>query len=767
MAEHISGEDQQRVPEGELTALTAATEALPLAETPTSAPTVTADTQRTPTSEEDEGVSEVDGLPEPVFSKENCYVREDVLLRHVARQTTIVKDSLSDKWSLTPTIKELSDAYEKQLFCPSVPPKRQENGTCEPNPRVNFYPTFIVPETLATYHIFFQNQRIPLSCRANRTNTDHTMQLKSGDTLPCFPTLQLVNKIFEGLGNEETVASNALREEESALVELEGDSPRLAVVKRTVSLTHFAYPAVTLPPKVMATVTGDLIVRKQRPLAAKQDEEEEEEDRPVVTDEELARWLNVSLKDNPAAQEILEERRKTMMAVCLVTLQLECMHRFFTHRDVLRKLEESLHYAFRHGYIKQASIISNVELSNIVSYLGILHENRLGQSTLHTTLKDESRRDYIRDTVYLFLIHTWQTAMGVWQQCLEPENLKELSKLLHRAKKSLWAGFDELTIAQDLADIVFPEKLLSTLQNGLPDLTSQSILHNFRSFILERSGILPAMCNALPSDFVPISYRECPPTLWAYTYLFKLANYLMFHSDIAYDVTGEGLLQCYCRCNLCTPHRCLATNNPLLSETQVIGTFEIQGPPGENQKPPLKLSAGLWTSAFLRKFVPEDYHAHKIQFYEDQSKKPNVAPSACVITQEHILAQLHDIKKAREEFLLKKGHGVYLDPHTGEELNGPTPSAAHNEGKGTGDPAAPAAAAEKAGGPGPAAGARRPGRGNGHQRAQRRRGGGGVRAGFGGARARPVPADEIIKLHQQRAGGGRDSRASPEGAKKE
>lgn len=612
------------------------------------------------------------------------YVSEDCLIRHISRQANIVKDSLADRWELEPTISALSDAYEKLLFCPKVPPKKQDNGTCEPEPRVNFYPTFVVPETLATYHIFFQNQKIPLSCRANRTQTDTIMHLYSGAPLPCFPTLQLVNKIFEGLGSEERRATNSLKDEEdnSALVELEGDSPRLAVVKRTLSLTHFAYPAITLPPKVMAAVTGSLIMKQQQPADAEAEALPEAEE-PVVSDPELARWLGLDLKREPeAAAQALEERRKIMLAVCLVTLQLECLHKFFSSEDVIKKLGESLHYAFRHGYVRQACSISNVELPNIISYLGILHENRLGQSTLHSTLKDENRRDYVRDTVFLFLVYTWQTAMGIWQQCLETDNVKELNKLLQKSKRALWTGFDELTIAQDLADIVFPPKLLHTLQAGLPDLTSQSLLHNFRSFILERSGILPAMSNALPTDFIPISYRECPPTLWAYTYLFKLANYLMFHSDIAYDRSGPGLMECYCRCNLCTPHRCLATNPALLSETQVIGTFEIQGPPSQDGQPtkgPLRLTAGLWTSAYLRKFVPEDFNAHKIAFYEDQSKKPRVTPSACVITEEKVLAQLHEIKKAREDFLLKKGHGVYLDPHTGEELNGPAPSAARNE----------------------------------------------------------------------------------------
>ncbi|YP_094042.1 100K [Bovine mastadenovirus A] len=603
------------------------------------------------------------------------YIDSDVLFKHIARQSRILKDSLADRFEVPTDALELSLAYERSLFSPSTPPKKQENGTCEPNPRINFYPTFMLPETLATYHIFFFNHKIPLSCRANRSRADEKLMLTEGDCIPDFPTTDRVPKIFEGLGSEETVASNSLEEKrDSALVELLNDSPRLAIIKRSTALTHFAYPAINMPPKVMSCVMEEMIVKKAEPVGEESTPDGPEGGAPVVSDAELAKWLGSS------DATLLEDRRKLMMAVVLVTAQLECMKRFFTSSDMIRKLGETLHYTFRHGYVKQACKISNVELPNLVSYMGILHENRLGQHVLHNTLRDEQRRDYIRDTIFLMLLYTWQTAMGVWQQCLEVENIKELSKLLRRKRRALWTGFDERTTAGDLADIIFPSKLLSTLQAGLPDFTSQSMMQNFRSFILERSGILPALCNAIPSDFVPIEYKECPPPLWAYCYLLKLANYLMFHSDVAFNMEGEGLFECYCRCNLCTPHRCLATNTALLNEVQAIGSFELQRPPNPDgsMPPTLKLTAGAWTSAYLRKFEPADYRHDQIRFYEDQSKPPKSEPSACIITQAAILAQLHDIKKEREKFLLKKGHGVYLDPKTGEELNTLEPSVSHN-----------------------------------------------------------------------------------------
>lgn len=607
--------------------------------------------------------------------EESCesatYFCDDVLLTHIKRQSIIVKDSLQERSTLPLDVGELSMAIEKALFSPRVPPKRQPNGTCEANPRLNFYPTFVVPETLATYHIFFFNHRIPQSCRANRTKADRLFALKSGASYPEYLPMSEVPKIFEGLGDE-IIAEHSVEEHEKddLLVELKGDNPRLAVVKRFSKLTHFAYPAINLPPKVMECVMGSLIMKRASPSSTVEDVDESG-GKPVVTDEELMNWLefpkDASIEEK---QKVIESRRKDMMAVVLVTTLMECMHKFFSDHTVIRKFGESIHYAFHHGYIGLASKIANIDLSNLISYMGILHENRLGQSVLHSTLEGEAKRDYIRDTIFLMLIHAWQTAMGVWQQCLEDSNVKELDKILSKKKKSLWGGFTELTIAKELSSIVMPEKLLQTLKNGLPDLVSQSMMQNFRSLILERSGILPAVSNALPSDFVPLTYKECPPPLWPYVYLLKVANYMMYHTDVSVDVKGEGLMEHYCRCNLCTPHRCLATNTALLNETQLINSFEIQGPSGDDKEAKsLKLTAGLWTSAFLRKFVPTDYHAHKILFYEDQSKEPSEVPTPCVITQSSILGQLQEIKKSREEFLLKKGHGVYLDPHTGEQLN--------------------------------------------------------------------------------------------------
>ena len=603
------------------------------------------------------------------------YLSGDVLHTHIKRQANILHEALHQEMAIPTTASELTRAYEKHLFCPVSPPPKQENGTLQPNPRLNFYPTFIVPETLATYHLFFQNQRIPFSCKANRPSANKTLALGRDDHLPCFPAVEEVQKIFEGLGPEE-ISKNALENENSHLVELAQDGPRVAVMKRNISITHFAYPAVNLPPKVMSTVMDSLIMKsvEGKSQLEEQDKEEQTEGGDVVSDEELIRWLKLKDKPEEEVRERIAERRKTVMAAVLVSVVLRSMERFFTKPEVIKKTGESLHYLFRHGYIRQACKISNVELTHLITYMGILHENRVGQSTLHNSLTGENRLDYIRDTIFLFLIYSWQTAMGVWQQCLDPNNLKDLAKLLDKHKRRLWCAESESMMATVLSEIIFPEEIVEILQKGLPDIVNQSMLQQFRDFILERSAILPAMSSALPTDFVPIHYKQCPPQLWVYTYLLHMANFFMYHNDLQTDSSGEGaLMECYCRCNLCTPHRSLAINTALLNEVQAIGTFELARPPKEDgtEQAPLKLTPGMWTNAYLRKFEEKDYYPFQIRYYEDQKHPTSKAElKACVITQAGILAQLKEIKKAREEFLLKKGRGVYLDPQTGEELSG-------------------------------------------------------------------------------------------------
>lgn len=590
---------------------------------------------------------------EELEAVQECYIPEDSLHKHIQRQSAILQHCLAGASEITPSLSEIGAAFEKALFAPNLPPGKTEQGTMEKEPKLNFYPTFMLPETLATYHIFFQNLKVPLSIRANRPGANRDLYLKTGASLPDFPTVEEVSKIYEGLGQEQ-VADHTVEKSDTVLVELRGDNPRLAVAKRQTTLTHAAYPAITLPPQVMSCILENLVIKSGS-------EQSQEGGVPVVSDELLAKWLAVSSEN----RDRLETKRKAMMGVTMVSLTLECMHRFFTAPTMIKKLAENLHYMFRHGYVEQACETSNVELTTIVSYLGMLHENRLGQSVLHKTLSGEARMDYVRDTIYLYLVYTWQSAMGVWKQCLEETNLKELAKILQKDKKALWLSEMEKVLAENLANVVFPEKLLSALQNALPDFTSQSMMQNFRSFILERSGILPALSTLLPSDFVPLKYKECPPPMWSYTYLLRLANYLMYFCDLAEDhSSSDGVLSHYCRCNLCTPHRCIATNPALANEMQLIGAFEMQGPNSQ----PFKLTPGLWTTAYLKKFEEADFFPRSISYYEDRGKA-NVEPTACVITQPAIVAQLQTIKKAREQFLLTKGHGVYLDPQTGEELN--------------------------------------------------------------------------------------------------
>ena len=589
----------------------------------------------------------------------------------------------------------LSRALEDDIFGERAMRRLQiqPNGCLDHDPKLNFYPPFVLPEALATYHLFFQNQVIPLSCRANRPDADAKLVFAQGDSLPETATLQEVPRIFDGLGSEvQPLDSKSLQkaeavdqgeESQGALIELEGDSPRLAVLKRSIRVTHAAYPALALPPKVMTALMENLIMARPEAKKDKGDDEPEPGAEPVVDDDTLARWLGLpaakqvkTLDERERREKALVERRRLLHSVVLVSVTQACLRRFFARRDMVRRIGESIHYLFKHGYVRQACRVAEVELTHLVSYMGLMHENRVGHSVLHSTLEGEARRDYIRDTLYLLLVYTWQTAMGAWQQCLDPTNVLELAKILRRKRRDLWSGFDERTISEELSRLVFPEPLLDALAQGLPDIAHQSQLHNFRSFILERSGILPAMCNALPTDFVPLYYREAPPQLWGHVFLLRLASFLMYQNDLAelpFDGESSPLLECHCRCNLCSPHRSLIHNTALLNEVQCIGSFQLQAPPtadGEQQQqPPLTLTPAVWTNAYLKKFEDDDFYHDVIRHYELQKSPQARAPlTACVITAPAIVAQLQNIAAARREFLAKKGSGVYLDPVTGDVL---------------------------------------------------------------------------------------------------
>ncbi|ACJ14520.1 100k [Murine adenovirus 3] len=607
---------------------------------------------------------EAEASKDPVSG--SSYMSAECLLTHIHRQGRILREALNadtgnSEWD--PTC--VSNLLEKSLFTRSCKDtakiQKQANGAMNPDPRLNFYPAFMVPEVLATYHPFFINHRIPISCRANRPHADKKWHLRDGAGLPDIVTVQEQPRFFESLREADapqTTASVPESEGDGALIELAGDSPRLAVMKRCLSVTHAAYPAIGLPPKITKVIAEELVYGRENVGS---------EPEPPVTDDLLQKWLQAKDAKDPA----VEEQRKTVTAVALITCQLEVLRSFFSRQDIIRRVGESLHYLFHHGYVKQAIDVSQTDLTHLVTYMGVIHENRVGQSVLHRTLSGEARRDYIRDTIYLFLIYTWQTAMGVWQQCLEESNLSQLRAILHKHLRSLYTERCERILAAELRRLVFPSRLEDSLAQGLPDILHQSIIHNFRSFILERSGILPATSCAFPSDFVPTCFRECPPPLWAHAYLLSLANYFMYHNDLQEDLSGEGLLTAHCRCNLCSPHRSLVLNSALLNEVKCINTFELQGPPDKDGKPStsFKLTPGLWVSAYLRKFEAKDYHPFVIKYFENSNRQSETPLTACVITQPQIVAQLLAIHDHRREFLKKKGKGVYLDPQTGEELS--------------------------------------------------------------------------------------------------
>nr|WRQ19820.1 MAG: 100 kDa protein [unidentified adenovirus] len=574
----------------------------------------------------------------------SSYLHEDSLLTHINRQANIVFKALQNSKDFKLSIEKLSKAYEESVFAQKESPKR--DGTQEKNADLHFYPPFIIPETLASYHLFFINISIPHSCKANQPDANQILTLDSGATFPLLPDLDKDFVIDTTAGSYERDVEVF---EDSALIRMINDNFRLKVLKQMCDLCYFSYPAMDIVPSVMQTVTKVLLQK---------DEENKEN---AVSAREICKWTGINENDTAA----IEERKRCVLKSVLFGCQMLCMEKFFKDKEIIVKLQESLHYMFLHGYVKNLQNVCSVTLSNLISYLGIMHENRLGQATLHHTLESEDKIDYIRDTAYLFLVLTWQTAMGVWKQCMDPNNVKDLELILQQERENLWKIDDVYTMSTKLADLIFPEKLVKALKEALPDFSSQSALQNFRSFILERSGCLPAFSLALPTDFIPISFCRAPPSLWPHTYCLLIANYLVYHGALYIKPPKHSMDFFNCPCNLCSPHRSFVFNDFLKKETDLINAFTLQGPESGKQ---ISLTPAVWGSAYLKKMSKTDFNAFSIKHYNDKDiiKEP-LTP--CVLTEGEVIDKLTYIKKCREKFLTEKGSGVYIDPDTGDILN--------------------------------------------------------------------------------------------------
>lgn len=591
---------------------------------------------------------------------------ENAFSIHLKRQAQLCKLALQAKYKYLPeSVSKIGAAFEDFIFNPKSKVDKEQQET-----RLNFYPPFAVPEVTANYFSFFNILSVPFSCCANRTGTEKLRKVREVtkfDYLPQFDSDMFT--VTESLGSEVTATDSLPRR--TRLVTLDADYARLLYIKQKLDhVTQFAYPALNLPPKIHKCIVENL-------FKVYQTGEETEEVDYVFTDEKIAAILSCKVPDLKLTEKDMSDLgcafRKDLMKAIQFLTPLKLMEQFFRNPGQVKKLQEILHYTFNHGFIKLITHVTGQCLSKFITFHGMTFENRNNNPNLQATFDLNDGEDYMVDSIFLFLMLNWQTAMGIWQQNLNVQNMGQLETLLKAKREELVFCRNADSMANLIANWISDEgALITILQQGLPDFVSQTQLNNYRTFILSRSNItcLPVMVK----DFVPIDFKESSPRLWSHVYLLRLSYFFYNHGDYMqiFFINDEKPLEneVLCNCNLCSPHRTPLYNSALHNEILAIDTFDfyVPGKDGkEGQR--VTLSAGMWANKFLDHFEKEDFFPFEVIKYLDSSEKFTKTPSACCITKPEILSTLRMMQKKREQFLLEKGSGTYLDPTTGDKLS--------------------------------------------------------------------------------------------------
>lgn len=587
-----------------------------------------------------------ENLPHLSHQNQQNHNETNLFHNHLKRQALVLSNIIEDKENID--IFQLAAELEKAIF---EPKERKTNG--DPDPKLNFFPPFLIPESLALHFPFFINTAIPKSCKINRIGTDSYRAWKEQKVLPEID-FDFEGKWDDSLGNVDTIAE--LRENQK-LAFLKSDYHRLTWVKsKALNLTSFSYPCLSLPPPLYRTLLETFIGKIQQP----------EDITSSYTDALTETVLQQYFPDvNPI------EIRKNIVHTVQHVLILHCMQKFFNRPTIIKNIQECLHYALCHGFVRLIELLTNCNLSEFVTYHGLTHRNRLNNPFVHLQLANEDRFDYLIDTIYLLLIYTWQTAMDIWQHALDKATLNSLQKRLKESFPVIFESYKVNHLSQTLSNIVFPDLLLTALETNLPDFTNQAQIQNYRNFICLKSNIPQSICPILPSDLVPLTYKESAPVLWPHVYLLNIAAFLLNHGDYMKDIETPTIVStCLCDCNLCAPHRMPCYNPSLMQEILTVGKFEFQGPPDTNNQPSksIKLTPQIFANAYLQHFKKEDFYYNKVLLYTSDQDKFTSNLEACVIKNFKLLATLRETQIRREKELLKRGSGIYLDPQTGEPL---------------------------------------------------------------------------------------------------
>lgn len=595
----------------------------------------------------------------PNFRK--CLERQAMLL------TGCLKDLLDTRQAAPITVENLQMQLERFIFNPAknVPVEHQEV-------RHNFYPPFLTPKAISNYHIFSITAPIPKSCKANRSGTKLWEETLSMSYYKYLPKWRPHVDVEDGLGTEVSAVGDL--QDEVKMVPLVDDCSRLQWAKsRAEHVNFFSYPSLHFPPKIMRMLMETLL----QPFV---DETKNKAEEPAmcVTDEELACIVDPLNQMRPDERLKAMNTRRTMVTMAVrYCAQLELMQRVWREPSSIKKCQEVLHHTFHHGYVATVREVAKVNLSNYATYHGITYNNPLNNCIVAKLLEGVDKADFVIDTIYLFLVLNWQTAMGMWTQAITDETISIYAQMFSKWKRCIYSmpTIDEMT--NTIVNILMDgDKLVEVMREGLPNFTTQTQISSFRHFLMERSNVPMVAAPFLPSDFVPLAFKESAPLLWDQVYLLRLACFLANHGGYLHEAPEtSGAFKNYCPCNLCSPHRMPQDNVALHNEMLAINTFEIRSADGKT----FKLTPELWTNAYLDKFVPKDFHPFTIFTFQDNQSRFSGNLTGCVTSSPEILSLIRQIQSSREEFMLTKGKGVYKDPDTGDVLSQIAPPPATGE----------------------------------------------------------------------------------------
>lgn len=587
-----------------------------------------------------------------------CYA-ESLLNKHLERQTLILQKLVGGENSDAiirdfAGVGQLGELLERSLF---TPPERPQGPTAsEPDPRLNFYPPFLTPECLALHYPFFMNIPIPRSCKANRVGTGVFAELAMLDKPVSYlpdPTKLHWN---DEIGKVDLIAE---LKDQQKLALLRNDYARLRWCKaKALNMTTFAFPCIALPPSLQKLLVEVFVGRAQAPNTL------DKQYVPAVTED---------LLESIWGRGHTKEGREAISVTVTQHVLLHIMQKFFNDKQTVRNVQESLHYTFGHGFVRMIRLLTETDLSEFVTYHGLTHRNRLNNPRLQEQLEDNDKVDYVLDSIYLFLVFTWQTAMDIWQQTLDDTTLVRIKEALEGNKKRILNLKSVFKMSKALAEIIYPPIVHKTFSSNLPDFISQSQLNHYRLFVMSKSGVPQCVSPLLPSDMVPCVFEEAHPILWSHVFLLRTAAFLKNQGCYAKlhecNSQSEGFSAVLCECNLCSPHRMPAYNTALLQEISSINKIHIQQQNEDSSASKFALTPQAFANAYLKKAPSDDFFHDRICLYRDTPEAFREPLEACVIKNPKLLAVFKEAEVQRERELLKRGRGVYLDPQTGEQLN--------------------------------------------------------------------------------------------------